>query len=278
MADETKKKKEKAWEAVQPLVDEYKKLREITDKLAKSKEDLSEEAKIEEEKARLIEQNIRGVQEQRNVLVESYYKVEDSYMEQQRLIKKIAWMTEQKKWAVEEDKRKRQQEEEEKARKPVHPHAEEMEACDQLIAFCKRRMGVDKRQEEKKVVIPVAEKSLIGVEGKAVPMEDKRKKEEELLIIGGTGKKKGKNRNDRKKAKPKEELRLDIDIGTLQLFDMVQVQPPLSFKTLPETVQKLEEKKKYFDELPAEPEKKEEKTEDKKEEVEQKEPEEKKPE
>eukprot|EP00826_Nyctotherus_ovalis_P058384 TRINITY_DN801_c0_g1_i4.p1 TRINITY_DN801_c0_g1~~TRINITY_DN801_c0_g1_i4.p1 ORF type:complete len:267 (+),score=158.58 TRINITY_DN801_c0_g1_i4:794-1594(+) len=255
--DAIKKKLDEDYQAVKPLAEESKKLYEEVEQVKKSRQDLTEEAKVEEKKVELISQNIAGIRTKRNELIEKYYKAEDKYMEQQRLIKRIAWMTQQKEWAIKKAERQRQEEEEEKQRKPVHPHAEEIEVCEQLIAYCNRRMGVDKKQEEKKAVVGAAEKTLASGGGKVVLMENKKKKEEELLCIGGTGKKKGKNRNDRKKAKPIEELKLDVDIETLGLFDKVQIQPPYQFKGLAETVKKLEEKKKHFEELPPEPENKE---------------------
>jgi hypothetical protein len=258
LKDEHKKKLDEERKIAQPLNEEYMKLIEDNNKLKSAKNEPSESTKLEEAKINALDQAVKEILEKRKNIIESYYLAEDKYMDQQRLIKKIGWMTQQKERALREAERKRQEEEEEKTRKPIHPHADEIEACEQLIMFCKKRMGIDKKQEEKKVVIPAAEKSLASSGGKAVLMEDKKKKEEELLIIGGAGKKKGKNRNDRKKTKPVEELRLDVDIETLKLFDLVQVQSPMLFKSLADTLQKLEEKKKYFEELPPEPEKKEE--------------------
>ena len=256
--DEAKKKTEAAWKETEPLVEEYKKLMDINTKLRMSKDELIESAKTEEAKIVSLGKAIEQINRKKYNLVESYYRAEDEYMNQQRLIKKIEWMKNQKEKVMKEAERIKQEEEEEKARKIIHPHAEKIEACEQLIMFCKKRMGIDKKQEEKKVVIPAAEKSIASIGDKAVLVEDKKKKEEEFLIIGGTGKKKGKNRNDRKKMKPVKELTLNVDIGTLKVFDQVQVQPPMSFKSLAETLQKLEERRKYFEELPPEPEKKEE--------------------
>jgi len=247
-----------AWEETEPFVKEYKKLMEITGKLKMSKEELSESAKTEEAKIDSLDKAKEQIKKKMYNLVESYYKAEDKYMNQQRLMNKIKWMTIQKEKVMKEAERIKQEEEEEKARKSIHPHAEKIEICEQLIMFCKKRMPIDKRQEEKKVVIAAPEKSIASAGDKVVLVEDKKKKEEEFLIIGGAGKKKGKNRNDRKKVKPEEELRLNVDMGILKLFDEVQVQPPMSLKSLAETVQKLEEKRKYFEELPSEPEKKEE--------------------
>ena len=170
-------------------------------------------------------------------------------MDQQRLIKKINWMIQQKEHAIKDAEWAKAKEEEEKARKPVNPHIEEIEACDQLISYCKRYMGLDKKEEIKKDEIRAPEKALEVGKGGIVLLEKKR--DDELVP---KGKKKGKNRNDRRKNNPKEEDKLDIDIGTLGLFDKTQVQPPLSFKALPETLEKLIQKKKYFEELPPEPE------------------------
>ncbi len=262
--DAAKKNQHEIWSKLQPAIDEYDKLKTQLDQTRKAWYELNEESKLEEKKIELLTQNAEEVKKKRDALVNKYYEEEDKYRDQQRFIKHIEWMTRQKERAIQDAEWQRQREEEEKAKVPPHPYMEEIAICDQLIAYCKKFTGAGKKEEEKKESVAAkADTSAIASKiskGELKPMENKKKKEEEgMLVIGGTGKKKGRDRADRKKAKTKpEDARLEVDFGSLALFDKVQVQPPLFVKNVQATLDKLIERKKFYESQPAQEVKKEE--------------------
>ena len=259
-------------------MDHFGALKIELDQMYKDREDLTEETKIEQKKIELIELEIGEIRKKMNEVVNKYYNDEDEYYTQQKLLRKIEWLTNEKERATRIDRINREREEEEKSRVPIHPYIEEMELCDQLIAYCKK-FGPAKKEEEKKEIPKAENKSLEAKinKGELKIVEDKKKKGEELTIFGA-GKKKKKEKTEKKKSKKAEVPRVPVDLGMLALFDKVQVQAPLFLKDLPAAIEKLTEKKKYFDALPEVEKKKveEKKVEDKK--VEEKKPEEKKPE
>ena len=259
--DAAKKNQHEIWSKIQPAVDEYNKYKAELDQTRKAWDDLSEESKIEEKKIELLTLNIEEVKKKRDAFVNKYYEAEDKHMDQQRLLRKIEWMTREKERALKDAAWRKEREEEERARIPVHPFMEEIAICEQLITYCKKYLGTAKKEEEKKEVISTADIASKIAKGGLKPMDNKKSKEGTgLTIIGAVGKKKGRDRDDRKKAKAKpEEASLEVDLGTLSLFDKVQVQPPLFVKNLAAALEKLIEKKKHFEELPATQPKKEEK-------------------
>lgn len=251
--DVAKKTQKAIWEKLQPAVDTYNKLKEELDKSKLEREDLGEKAKVDEKEIELLHESIQGTKQKRDAIVNKYYADEDGYFTQQKLIRKIEWLTREKERAVRDAEYRREREEEERSRVPVHPYSEEMEICGQLMAYCKRYMTAKKEEEKKEA--PKTENAALSAKiskGELKPMESKKKKEEELFIIGG---KKKKDKKD-KKAKKAEEEKINVDFGTLALFDRVHLQPPLYPKDAQATFEKLVIQKKYFDELPAKEEKK----------------------
>jgi hypothetical protein len=276
--DVAKKTQHALWEKVQPAVDRFNALKTELDQMYKDREDLTEETKIEQKKIELIELEIGEVRKKMNEVVNKFYKDEDEYYVQQKLIRKIEWMTNEKERALRTERIKKEREEEEKARIPIHPYIEEMELCDQLIAYCKK-FSPAKKEEEKKEIPKPENKDLSAKinKGELKVVENKKKKEEQLMIIGG-GKKK-KDKTEKKKAKkPADAPRVPVDLGMLALFDKVGVQAPLFMKDLHAATEKLGERKKYFETLPEIEKKKAEEKKPEEKKPEEKKPEEKKPE
>ena len=106
---------------IDPAVKTFDAINEEVNKLKKTQQDRIEDAKIEEEKVELVRQHVDGVRNKRNEIINKYYEAEDKYMEQQRLIKKINWMAQQKERAIKQAEWERQKEEEEKAKIPINP-------------------------------------------------------------------------------------------------------------------------------------------------------------
>jgi len=236
---------------IQPAVDEYERVKEELDKSQKAWDELSEASKVDESKIDNLNKNMDEVKKKRDAIVNKYYEEEDAFMVQQKLVRKIEWMTREKERAMKRDQYRREREAEEAARKPIHPYLEEMEICDQLVAYCKRFL-VPKKEEEKKEIQKV-DNALLNSKiskGEIVVMQDKKKKEEEGMLVIGGGKRKKKEKKEKKKTKKGEEAKFQVDIGTLAQFDRVQLQPPLNSKELATMVEKLIAKKKYFEELP----------------------------
>jgi len=221
--------------------------------------DKQESVKLEQKNIELLKLNAQEIKKKMYEITDKYYADEDAYYAQQKDIRKIEWMTQQKERAIKYRQIQMEREAAERAKKPIHPFIEEMEICDQLIAFCKK-FSVDKKQEEnkatEKVQISEAIQNKIN-KGELKPVEDKRKKEEEKLVVGEMKKKKKGQKKDKKDNKKGVEAKLQVDFGTLMLFDKVQLAPPIYLKDLPAIVAKINEKKAYFKDLPEKEEQKE---------------------
>lgn len=243
-----KKNQKDIWEKLQPAIDAHEKVKKDMELLNKEWDDLSEDAKVEQKKIELVDANIYEIKKKRDEIVNKYYEEDDKYFQQQKLIRKIEWMLRQKEYLQDRARIQKEREEEEKSRIPVHPYLQEMEICDQLIAYCKRMIGTKKEEEKKEVA--KTEKSILSTKSGVVVVVDKKKKEEEGMVVVGGGKKKKEKKERSKKGKKAAEERFQIDFGMLSLFDKVQLQPPLQMKEVQPTLEKLVAKKKYFNELP----------------------------
>jgi len=226
------------------------------DQTRKEWDDLSEDAKVEEKKIELLKQSIDGLKKKRDEIVNKYYAEEDKYNDQLRLIKRIEWMAREKERLIKDDEWKKKREEEEKAKKPVNPYLEHIDTCDHLIVYCRKHGALEKKIAEKKPEVSAEEAKVIQEKiqkGGLKAMEDKKTKEEaSKLVIGG--KKKGKDRSERKAARAKlntkpEEQKLPIDLGTLGLFDFIGVKPPILVKEIAATLDAIIDKRKHFEEL-----------------------------
>jgi hypothetical protein len=240
------------WEKLQVVIEKYSALKKKKEDTDKEYNDKIEDVKVEQKKIELLTSSTQEIKKKMDALVDKYYQEEDAYYAQQKLIKKIEWLTREKERAIAADKYKKEREAEERAYRPAHPYQDQIDACEQLISYCNKFI-VQKKEEEKKVIekmeIAANVQSKIA-KGELKPVENKKKKEEEGRIIVG-GRKKNKDKKDMKKAKKAADEKLDVDYGTLILFDKVQLAPPVHLKDYPATLAKVIEKKTYFQELPS---------------------------
>lgn len=247
-----KKAQSEIWNKLQVAIEEHSEIKKKLDIMNKEWSERQESTKVDEKKIELIGQGVEGIKKKMDALVNKYYETEDAYYQQQKLIKKIEWMTREKERAVRFEKIRKEREEEEKAKIPPHPYQAELDTCDQLISYCKKFI-VEKKEDVKKPGEKAENKALQSkiTKGELVVVQDKKKKEEEgMIVIGAKKKKKDKIVKEKMQTKKATEAKFDVDLGTLSMFDKVQIQPLLQPKNISITLAKVQERKKYYQELP----------------------------
>lgn len=255
--DEARKLQDTTWQRLTVVKDEQLKLKQILEKYDHEWESTSEECKNEQIKIDAIALEISNIRKKMNEIVDRYYTDEDAYYAQQKIIKKIQYMIREHEHLVQRDADRKAYEAEELLRRPVHPHIDEMEACDQLMDFCKKYTApvagapAPAKAEEQKVVSKELEDKLASGELKALP-EKKKKGDEEVMRIGAAPKKVKKP----KTKKDPDAGKVPIDMGILALFNSVGLQPPLKVTEVPAAVEKIKERKTYYFNLPEEEKKK----------------------
>jgi hypothetical protein len=252
------KLKQKAiWEQLQVVLDKHNELKAKREAMDKDWNDRIEDVKVEQKKVELLNENSAEIRKKLGLIVEKYYAEEDAFFDQQKLIKKIEWLTFEKERIVERERMRKEIEEEEKKRVPFHPYQEQLDICDQLVLFCKKYIPNTKEHEAVKAAAAQVELSEAFknkfTKGEIKPVVDKKQKEMEGMLIIGANKKKSKNdKKSMKKSKKEAEGKLEVDFGTLQLFDKIQLAPPMYLKDVSACVEKINQRKKHYEVLPGE--------------------------
>ena len=116
-----KKRMNEIWEKLQVAIEKHAVLKKKKEDIDKEYNDKIEDVKVEQKKIELLTLNTQEIKKKMDALVEKYYQEEDAHYAQQKLIRKIEWMTREKERAIAADKYRKEREAEERAYKPLHP-------------------------------------------------------------------------------------------------------------------------------------------------------------
>jgi len=181
--------------------------------------------------------------DERKASRDAFREANDKWYDYQRAVKA------QRKLKYEEEKRKRQEEEEAWLKKKEEeeakkiPYEEEMALCDYLADYLTRTYlsgGEKKTEESKKVdVIAVKDDPFAG-------FKPKKKKDDEIFLQVGKGKKKPRVRASKKKAPAVFTLNYD----SFEQFGLLNLTPPTSLDMVEASVAELKAKKEWFSQQP----------------------------
>jgi uncharacterized coiled-coil DUF342 family protein len=214
---------------------------ETHSKVKNSREKLDSELPLMFEETKKIQDEIDALEVERQQLFEAHRDKKREYQKQQNFIKNIEWMTKMKQRLVEQEERRKQQEEEEKQRelnKP-HPYAEEILSCDAFIAYLKKFVPKETKENAKE------EKNVTGTEFLPERSELNAKEAEAWF---GSGQKKQKKKRS-KKTKTTEALLTTLPVDLLNFFSYIGLKVPTNGDEAKAAIEELEKKKSYWEGL-----------------------------